>query len=176
MIYFYRPTDERHMNILMKLKIIFPMLCLFLISGTVANAQYMTIRFHDGTENVNELNSIQKLSFMDGNLLLAFKSGSIESYGLSTVQKLYFDSQTSISEYNSNDLQKLLVYPDPAGNEITVQNIASGLSLVFIYSVDGQLLLKTKVSPDASTIDVSNLEKGLYLLLANGTAVKFVKL
>jgi hypothetical protein len=161
----------------MKPKMLFLILFLFFRIGvSEVNAQNLTIRLNDGTESSDLLSTIQKLSFSDGNLVLAYKSGSSEIYGLSTVQKLYFDNQTFIAEYTSNGVSRITVYPNPVDNVITLQNIPEGNTQVLIYSIDGELLVKTQISSDKESIDVANLQSGFYLLIANDQAVKFMKL
>jgi hypothetical protein len=161
----------------MKLKILFLMLFLLPLPWLKEmKAQHISILLYDGTVNTEMLSAVQKLSFQDGNLLLTHKSGSADSYALSTVRKLDFDMQTSISELNSDGDCKMTLFPDPADNVITLQYIPDGSAQVYIYGVDGKLLLQTVTSPENRTIDVSNLLHGLYLLKTNGRAIKFIKL
>jgi hypothetical protein len=161
----------------MKPKMLFLVLFLFFRIGvSELNAQHLTIRLHDGTESTDLLSKIQKLSFSEGNLVLAYKSGSSELYGLSTIQKLYFDNITSVADNSSGDGSKISVYPNPVGNVIMLKNIPGGITPVFIYGVDGKLLIRAEISSDSQTIDVSNLQCGLYLIFADGQAVKFIKL
>jgi hypothetical protein len=160
-----------------KLKIMFLLLfLLFCLASTEINAQNLLVRMKDGTENNNLLSTVHKLGFSDGNLLLTLNNGSTETFGLSTIQKLYFDLQTSVTENTPPNECKLTVFPNPVENAISIQNIPEGTTSVFIYRVDGKLLLKTQISSEKETIDVSNLKCGLYMIVANGEAVKFIKL
>jgi hypothetical protein len=161
----------------MKLKFLF--LLFWLFAGQFLKemkAQHLSIRLYNGTENTEELSAVQKLSFQDGNLLLTRKSGSADTYALATVRKLYFDMQTSLVEIGPGKYNGITLFPDPAYNLITLGNIPDGLVQVNIYSVDGKLLLKTGVSDDNKTINVSNLQPGLYLLKAGSHTAKFIKL
>jgi hypothetical protein len=148
----------------------------FRIGASEAKAQHLTIRLNNGNESTDLLSTIQKLSFSDGNLVLAYKSGSSKSFGLATIQKLYFDNQTSVTEYTSGEASAITVYPNPVDNVILLQNIPEGIIHVFIYGIDGKLLVKTQIFSGVESIDVTNLQSGFYLLLANGQAVKFIKL
>lgn len=149
---------------------------LFSVGAPEIKAQSLVIRLNDSTGNTSLLSTVQKLSFPDGNLLLDFKDGSAESFGLPTIQKLYFDLQTAVNENTTQKASGLAVYPNPANNDIALRNAPEGVISVFIYRVDGRLLLKTQISSDKETIDVSILQSGLYMLVANGVAVKFIKL
>jgi hypothetical protein len=161
----------------MKPKMLFLVLFLFFRIGvSEVNAQHLTIRLHDGTESTDLLSTIQKLSFSDGNLILDYRSGSNQTFGLATIQKLYFDTQTSIAEYSSDRSSSLSVFPNPVEDFITVQNLPGIATPVFIYSSDGRLLLREEISSGKGTFDISNFHSGLYLLVANGQTVKFIKL
>jgi hypothetical protein len=161
----------------MKPKILILILFLFFRIGvSEVNAQHLTVQMKDGTENSDLLSTIQKLSFSDGNLVLAYKSGSSESNDLAAIQKLYFDNQTSVTESASNEDSKITIYPNPVGDVIRLMNLPNGTTPVFIYGVDSRLLLKVQASSGKESIDVSDLQSGLYLLIADGQAVKFIKL
>ncbi|NTW25071.1 MAG: T9SS type A sorting domain-containing protein [Lentimicrobium sp.] len=139
-------------------------------------AQSLVIRHTDGTENAELLNTVQKVTFSVNELLLSFKTGTTDVYGLSTIQKLYFDNETSIDETAPASGSKLSIYPNPANSTITVLNIPKGTSTIFLYRSDGELLMQQTVSNDSETIDISSLQSGLYFLTTAGNSVKFIKL
>ena len=150
---------------------------LLLFAGIGATlAQNLVIRFTDGTENAELLSSLQKLSFADGNLVLTYKSGSTGEFALPAVQKLYFGMQTSVPETALPDENKMYVYPNPAEQEIHLKNVPAGTSMIFIYRMDGKLVMERFASETTELIDISNLQSGFYLLVANNQTVKFIKL
>lgn len=161
----------------MKQKLLF--LALFLFFGTglpELKAQSLIVHMNDGTENSELLSSIQHLTFQDNNLLLAYLSGSTDTYGLSAVRKLSFDTGTASSSYAMMPEGKLTCYPNPAGDAITIYNIAKGTTFVSVYRADGRLMMQSPVSSETETMDVSQLQSGLFLLIANGRSAKFIKL
>jgi len=161
----------------MKIHLLFLMvILLFRFTMPELKAQNLIIQQNNGSVNYETLSSVQKLSFLDGNLVVAFKSGSNDSYGLSTITKLYFDVHTSVSESTSQQSTQLTVFPNPVNNELSVQNMPEGATLVYIYRIDGELVFRTQVSSGNETIDVSNLQSGLYILIAKGCTAKFIKL
>jgi hypothetical protein len=139
-------------------------------------AQSLVIRLNAGSENTQMLGSIQKLSFSDGNLLVSKKSGGTDLFDLSAIAKLYFAIETSIPEYCAPETNRINLYPNPAESELTVRNIPPGTSEIFIYRVDGMLVMKIPVSSEKETIRIDNLHKGLYFLVASGFNLKFIKL
>ena len=153
------------------------MLCVFLWPGTgELKAQNLIIRLNDGSDITQMLGTIQKLSFSDGNLMVSKKSGGTDLFELSTVAKLYFNLETAIPENIAVETNLVNLYPNPADGELTVQNIPPATFEIFIYRVDGMLVMKIPVSADKETIPLNNLQKGLYFLVANGFTLKFIKL
>jgi hypothetical protein len=73
---------------------------------------------------------------------------------------------TGMGEINS--LQGLAVYPNPSDGKVTVSNQRSALRAVEVVNVSGvQVSLITGLSDYTTTIDLSSLGSGLYLLKVN---------
>lgn len=81
----------------------------------------------------------------------------------------------SISELNETTLN---VYPNPAQSELNVSNMEVG-STVEVYNNAGQLVMSTVANTELVTLNVANLESGIYTVKSvNGSTVgvsKFVK-
>ena len=70
----------------------------------------------------------------------------------------------------------LQVYPNPATNQLTIDNGQLTMDNIEIYSVMGQKLQSTIVNLQSKiAIDVSNLASGMYYLKINNQITKFVK-
>lgn len=68
---------------------------------------------------------------------------------------------------NNNDL---MVYPNPACNEIHVDNVAG--AQISIYNIAGQEVMSIENADANATINVSNLTEGLYIVrMVNGNEV-----
>lgn len=159
----------------MRRKVYLLLLFLFLIFGLKElNSQSLVIRMHDGTENSELLSTIQKLSFPDGDLQVTFKSGAIDTYGLSTLQKLYFQTATSVNEpVLTHD--RIVIWPNPANETITVEGIPGHAEQLFIYSQHGYLMLTKDITSGYVILDIHRLSPGLYLLRVDGHSSKFIK-
>jgi hypothetical protein len=74
-------------------------------------------------------------------------------------------------------IQAFSVYPNPASNTITIETPAKGF--LYILNISGQQLLQQEITEPITTIDVSTLQNGIYivkLVAANGVQVrKFIK-
>jgi len=139
-----------------------------------AEAQNLVIRTKDGRENTWELGAIRKLTFPGNNLLLTFNGGSTETFSLPGVLKLFFSFATGTEEVllKSNHIS---LFPNPVGNILYIKNISEGHSVVFIYRMDGVMVLQTIISDRSEAVNVSKLARGLYILKVNNQALKFIK-
>jgi hypothetical protein len=153
--------------------LVFSFFLILVTSGI--NAQRLVIRMNNGNENSEFLNTVQKLYFSDNELIVDFYSGSDDAYELSDIRKLYFDAAVSIDDITLQDINELTVYPNPAGNVITVLGIPAGAGSISVYRMDGRAVITRAVSSNHETINISTLQNGLYLLNAIGYTAKFVK-
>ena len=60
---------------------------------------------------------------------------------------------------------KLIVYPNPASNNLYINNIPNNIEFINIINIEGKEVLKTKT---ANSIDISSLSKGIYVIKFNG--------
>ena len=51
-----------------------------------ANAQYLRVKFQNGTEEIKEINSLENLNFPDDLLQINYINGSVDSYELSSIK------------------------------------------------------------------------------------------
>jgi hypothetical protein len=161
----------------------FLILILLGVTGTFhTHAQSMVIETKSGTDTVSIVDTLEKFSFSNENLLVDLVGGSIKTYSLTEVQKIFFISDgstpvtTGVQETVSGTGQNISVYPNPAENILYLQNLPDGVSAVIIYNMEGIPVLSMQVSGDNKSIGISNLTKGLYLIRINNQALKFIKL
>jgi hypothetical protein len=156
--------------------VILAMLGLLFTEMAGLKAQSLVIQMKDGTQVEEQISSIQKLSFSVSDLLVSLKNGTIDPYGLSTIQKLRFDQSTAVVEQVYKNISKLLIYPNPASESLTISGMPDGIGVISVYKPDGQLMISETVSDDQATIIISGLNPGLYFVSAKGLTSKFVKL
>jgi len=161
----------------MKLKLFYLALFgLFLMNIREVPAQGLVVKLKDGSTSIENLNAIQKLSFSDADLLETLTTGSVNSFALSSIQKLYFDMTISIEDHAASETAGLKVYPNPAQETINIQDIPNQAEFIFIYRSDGKLVITHAVTSSNTSINISKLSNGLYLLIAEGFSSKFIKL
>ncbi|CAI8235169.1 MAG: C5a peptidase [Flavobacteriaceae bacterium] len=67
---------------------------------------------------------------------------------------------------NDNQIESLMVYPNPTNALITIESPVSTLERVSVYSITGVLLLDKEVSANTTTLDVSGFASGTYFVKA----------
>ena len=67
---------------------------------------------------------------------------------------------------NDNQIQSLMVYPNPANAQVTIESPVSTLERISVYSITGVLLLEKAVSATQVTIDISGFATGTYFVKA----------
>ena len=72
-----------------------------------------------------------------------------------------------------NVVQSIRVYPNPASNTITIESTSSSID---IYDIMGRCVSSATANNGATTIDISRLPNGVYLLRTNNTTTKFLKI
>jgi hypothetical protein len=123
----------------------------------------------------------------NGNLLVtgSFQSasdfGSInrKSSGMKDIfiAKLTKDSINYIRQATVKS--KIIITPNPAHSQITLQAVPDGLGIIEIMDVNGSLIFRELFYPGSERIDISGLKNGLYLIkIVCGTrseTAKFIK-
>lgn len=83
------------------------------------------------------------------------------------------NKDTSILAVDSSVKSLYAVYPNPVKDDLSVSGISKNTTFE-IYSLDGKLL-KSGIYTKESTINVSKLPKGIYLLKIENQNLKFIK-
>ncbi len=110
-------------------------------------------------------------------------TGSIESripvtIGLGSTSSI--DPCLIITEINEEHKENnLLIYPNPAEDNLTVEIASSMDAIISIYNIQGQLIMNHNLKFEKTKIDISNFSKGMYFLKINSkngiTIKKFMK-
>ncbi len=110
--------------------------------------------------------TVTKITFEGDNAVLHFNDGT-ESHDMNTVA-LTFSALSGIDEIVSYSFNGII------NGNIELGGIPSGTSIE-IYDTAGKLRMSAKAESDPARIDVSSLERGIYLLRAGKNCIKFQK-
>ena len=169
-----------------KFLIFLSLLVMWLLSINAAHSQEALIvdLGRDGARPVSTttmLNNIQQLSFSGGDLSVKTLDGNTAVYALDDIAKLRFGDMiiTDVSNPPATGLD-VIVYVTPAGDVVVECPVA--IQSVALVAVDGKILQRTAsvetlhaTSLQQTSINVSNLPKGVYLLQIATTQGAVVK-
>lgn len=142
------------------------------------NWHTMVIPFTD----ISSQNS--SFDFTDVNNIFFVKStpgdaGSVvpETY-IFYIDHVYFSTSSDVLSTEKFEITKFNLYPNPAKSELNIST-NSTLDIIQFYSVLGQEVLVVRPTENSSTINISNLKSGLYLVKLttgdNTISTKFIK-
>ncbi len=111
-----------------------------------------------------------------GNIAQLIISGNPVGTGTLFIDNVYFSDVALTNNTFANNTLK--IYPNPASNSITLEN-ESTIESVNIYNVIGQEVKVASPNANSITLDISNLETGIYIIksVSEGktNTTKFVK-
>lgn len=146
-----------------------------LLKPFTGNAQYLKLALSDGTIQNSELTSIRNLIFNDNELVVNLKNGSNDLYGIKEIKKLYFGQLTTAVIQPANNPANLTVYPNPVTEKLYFKNLPAETAFVYIFRIDGLLMLQKETSELEDGIDFQQFSPGMYLIKAGSQTTKFVK-
>ncbi len=150
-------------------------------SFSTATAQIMNVKQTAGIEDNYELSNVQKLTFSSGNLTVTQYDDNTEEFALEDLQYVSFTDSDSDSDFSTDaeginsETQTIKAYPNPVGYELNIEIPEAGT--VKIFSLDGKVLITKQVTSGIATIDVGELNSGIYVCLySNGKETQTIKI
>jgi hypothetical protein len=75
----------------------------------------------------------------------------------------------------NNSIDNLKIWPNPTQNFIRFEHLKSQ-NTVLLYSMDGKILKQFDVNSDVEQFDVSDLDKGMYIIITKYQYFKLIKI
>ena len=149
-----------------------------LLSLSSATATNLVVKPLSGADYRRELATIGKLVYHGDSLYLYDSFGTLlYREQLAKVQQLTYsnngDPTTSLPATPS-DATTLRVYPNPTAETLVVEGLLAEDGQLRLYNQQGQLVKTGAADAARTTLDVSDLPAGSYLLLCNGEAFKVI--
>jgi len=130
----------------------------------------------NGQEYSQAFDLIGRLEFVNDSMYLVSTNGQILGRELRTdVQKIAFgnDSNTvAVPSVETNS--RIQIYPNPVLQSLIIKGAQTN-ETVRIFTLTGTLITTATVFDELTTIDLSNLPVGQYLLQVNTQIVKLIK-
>ena len=107
-------------------------------------------------------------------------SASVNAYKAAFVWKDFNPINGVLSNENFVNKKNIKLYPNPVSNNLTIENPFSGNLQLQVFNQLGQIVLKQNQNTSSTSLDVSNLSKGIYFLNIhsennNSQTIKFIK-
>lgn len=154
-------------------RIICMMLFVFMtgIVMTARQREQLIILGKDGTKIAYALTDKPKITFTDSDLVVSV-NGLTSNYLLINLLGITYSESDVTNISNAKD-DFPLFYMN--GNKLMFHKIKRDMAL-FLYKIDGSLVFKKRISKDSdTTISLSSIESGIYVLQINGTVFKIIK-
>jgi hypothetical protein len=148
----------------------------FFISSLSAQTMYISQK--RGTSVSYDVNTVNKMTFSNGNMNVIKVDNASDMYALSTIQQVRFAEIPSALRNITVSNKELSVFPNPVIDILNIKNPLSESATIVIFSLEGKQLMSKQLSTfENSNIDVSSLSKGFYLCkLYGGTKVQTTKI
>ncbi len=125
----------------------------------------------DGTTENLSLESLHKISFSEGKMVATSDKGaSMSTYTLSAISMMQFTNSTDVDAVEIMDGR--ISYSTSSG--MAYVSGSAGQTLV-VYNLSGTAVLEQAVTADSESVDLSGLQKGVYLLKLGAKTIKIVR-
>ncbi len=105
-------------------------------------------------------------------------SDTIELHGKEVFLK-EFDMLTTSVNHSSINADKYNVFPNPASSIVFIEqknyDASASPPVVIIYDINGKMITKKKLLSEQTTIDISYLSKGVYIIKIDDSKKAFVR-
>tara|TARA_B100001778_G_C18165018_1_gene439898 strand:- start:14 stop:481 length:468 start_codon:yes stop_codon:yes gene_type:complete len=136
--------------------------------------QNMTLNENSGNSNSYSISDIKKITFQSGDVVVETQT-STDNFSIGGVRNLVFGNIITETKDIEQVFQELSAYPNPCGDVLNISQNTTD-SRYFIYDLNGSLIQSDKAS---STINVSDLKTGIYFFTlvdkANTQTLKIIK-
>jgi len=125
----------------------------------------------DGTTENLSLESLHKISFKEGKLVATSNEGtSLSTYTLTAISMLQFTNSTDVQAVEIMDGR--ISYSAASG--MAYVSGSAGQTLT-VYNLSGLAVLEQSIAGDSESVDLSSLQKGVYLLRLGAKTIKIIR-
>lgn len=154
-----------------KLVLVILFACMSVFGATAQSSTDTWYMVTDTQERI-PMDDVAFLLAADGNTYFSVVTMSSDVY--SDVTRVTFSKETSSGVDRIEADGRLKVSPIVAASELHVFGMAKGV-VIEVISTTGQTCVVTKADDGETTVDVSSLSNGTYILKVGKQAVKFIK-
>lgn len=149
---------------------------LMLFIGTIAQTQTINIETDDGNSVSISLENLESIVFDNDNLIVTSTDAECGTTYFSTfyVDLLDFED-IQLGQEDLELTSALAIYPNPANEILNIRFKNPIEAKVLIYNMLGQNVKTYQISTQETSLNISDLLAGIYLLKINNETFKFIK-
>lgn len=136
---------------------------------------FLDIKKWDSVDQKIQLNALNRITFSNTDLILNYLAGTNDNIATSSIQSIIFGTNTGIKNIQV-DKNTLSIYPNPSNDFIFLKNGLETNVNISIYSVSGYQIMSLQNYSVNDPINISQLNKGIYIIKINNKALKLSKL
>jgi len=124
----------------------------------------------DGKETTCAVSAVQKVVFENNTMTVKTNDGDVTN-----ISCIKFSEQGGGDGIiNVKSESSIFVFPNPVSETLTVSGVKKD-AIIQLYNLSGALLQTVISQENATNINVSNLQQGIYLLRVDAQVIKFIK-
>jgi len=150
------------------------LLCCFGIQAILSQTA-LFVKVKSGANTPYNLTTLKSLTFEDGKVKVNKKDASFSTFVRTDIQHLTFAENITTELVSQNTKNKLRIYPNPVVDILNIELESTFPLQIEIVSIDARVVLSTILLSNKSSISVTSLPKGLYLLRSSIGTAKFIK-
>jgi hypothetical protein len=158
-------------------------LIISIISIASTKAQKIIVNTNSGTFIEYNLRAIDSITFQNNQMIVTLYGGTVDSYEMDSISSYRYDNtNTSVSELESRNVQELKIYPNPNNGQFSVdyELVKDSRVDVILYNLNGQqVYIQTFEQVPGKyheVIDVNNaqINAGIYLIELRTSKERFI--
>lgn len=145
-------------------------LAAFLALSANMAGQSIVINEKEGSPVEISVEGLRSITFDDGRMVATYDDGTTESYVMSEISRLDFEETSGVKMVS---LMEGKVSYSASTGLLVVGNTEGGT--LSIMDLGGTVVMEQKLESPVETIDLSSLQKGVYLLRLDSKTIKIVR-
>jgi CDP-diacylglycerol pyrophosphatase len=124
-----------------------------------------------------QANALEKIGYVkvthDSLLVFSHNDFLLSKIAIKDVRHIRYGEPNEQQGIDDVNIATCRVYPNPAMDRLIIEN--ANCEKVYIFDLNGRLLQTAPIDGERTSINVTSLPQGDYLLLLNNQTIKFIK-
>lgn len=145
----------------------------FSVAGAMAeDVPMLYVVGSDGSITETPMSEVGKIAFGSSSFTVESKAGQAAEHKYGDVKRVDFGKLTSISNVVAE--ARLAVWPTVTTSTVSVKGAEAGAA-IRLFNLSGSQVMNVKAVEGVTTVDLSPLSAGMYVLTVGDNSVKIIK-